>query len=935
MKIITAKNIGFCPGVRHAVKTALDAAAEVKQKGGRIFSFGYIIHNAQVVGRLEREGIRVTETLEELQPGDTVVIRAHGVSPEIYDGLKAVGAEIIDCTCPYVKKTQSIVKEKYADGYEIIIAGERGHPEIIGINGCCQNNAKIASDTGEIAAFIMSGQAACADGENHAASDKKCCLVFQTTYNYAKYSDIIKKLRKDDIKTLEIFNTICYTTMERQKEVSEIAQKSDAVLVVGDQRSSNTGKLFSIASEYCGKVFFITELSDLKKVDNNIKHLGIVTGASTSDELIMEVVFTMSKAQQGDGLEVVNVAADTAIESAVLNKEDISVKADDAKIPQTTEEQAVAADPSKADIGDGIDADAEKKALAAERKAAAAEKKAVAAEKKAADAVQRAAEAEKKVAEAEKKVAEAEEKIDLDAFKAEIKAKAVEKKVEEKPAEPVVKKPVPVKKVVSAEPEEKITMEDVMASKNSGFTYKNGKKVTAIVISAGADGVNVAIGGKKDGFIDKSEMNTDGSYDPTLYKSGDIIDAVIIENPNKATYINLSKKQIDQLRENDRLCEEILKGAEFELVCDKVVKGGLTGRYGSYTVFVPASQIRIGFVKNLEEYLGKKLRLRALPPKEKEVVNAAAADDAEQLIDGEEAVVATEAAPAQEGKHRSGKFIVASQKIVLEKERQEKEDEFWDSMSIGDVVSGKVKRFVSFGAFVSVKGFDCLVHISDISWNRISDPSKAFDINGVYDFIILKADRDTNKVSLGYRQLQKKPYELAYEKYPVGAIVTGKVERIKDFGAFVSLDDGVDGLVHVSQISHNWIKNANEALKVGDEITAKVISFEENKITLSIKDLLEKPEITEEPVDESGEYSYESREKKFKKREAGKRETKADGQPAPERSADAAPAQYANKPKRDRRPKFDDGFGQSEWVSNSATTSLGDLFKDIKLDVEE
>lgn len=248
-----------------------------------------------------------------------------------------------------------------------------------------------------------------------------------------------------------------------------------------------------------------------------------------------------------------------------------------------------------------------------------------------------------------------------------------------------------------------------------------------------------------------------------------------------------------------------------------MVKGGLLGKIGSYTVFVPASQIRIGYVKNLEDYTSKKLRLRALPPKE-----------------------------GEEEKRRNPKLIVASQRVILEEEKAAKEEAFWSTMVPGAIVSGKVKRFSAFGAFVSVKGFDCLAHISDLSWNKITDPSKVLTIGETYDFVVLKVDREAGKISLGYKQLQKKPYEIAAEKYPVGTVIKGKVERIFPFGAFVSIEDGVDGLVHVSQISHNWTKDANEVLKVGDEVEAKIIGFEDNRITLSIKELLPAPETTEE-----------------------------------------------------------------------------------------
>ncbi|MDR1940280.1 MAG: 4-hydroxy-3-methylbut-2-enyl diphosphate reductase [Clostridiales bacterium] len=949
MDIIVSKNIGFCFGVRQAVDKAFETAEAVKRAGGgaKAYCYGAIVHNARVTARLAAAGIKTVDGLEDIKRGDSVIIRAHGVPPEVVEAIGQRGAKIIDCTCPFVKKTHAVVKEKFDRGYDIIIVGEARHPEVAGINGCADYKAAVVSGYAEIDAIIR----------QKSAQEKSpgICVVFQTTYDREKYSEIVKKTQKETLKTVEIFDTICYTTIKRQNEAKKIARVCDAAIVVGDPQSSNTRKLYDLTLRYCPKVYFITDLSDLQKVDSkNIKKLGIVTGASASDELIMEVVFTMSKAQQSGELEAATAAAEVTAESAVSNNQSTETKPEKAAAKAEKTEQSV-------NEAEKAAAEALKKAAAIEKKAALAQKKAEEAKRKLEEAEKIAAEADKRAAEAERKAAEAEKRIDTEEIKvmlaekkAAAKAAEAEKRVDaeevkasptpsEKPqaaetataeaalaklAEPVAeKKAVPVKRAVKpAEPEEKMTMEDVMSSKDSMFTYRSGKKVAAIVLNANENGVNVRIGGKKDGFIDKSEMNIDGSYDPSLYKVNDIIDAVIIENPTKgASYINLSKKQIDQIKENDKLGEEALKGGEFELVCDKVVKGGITGKYGSYTVFVPASQIRIGFVKNLEDYLGKKLRLTVLPPKEKELAEAAPTETA----DGQEVVAAT-VAEASARPSRSGRFIVASQRVILERERKAKEDEFWSRMIVGDVVSGKVKRFVTFGAFVGVGGFDCLVHISDISWNRINDPSTVLEINGVYDFVVLKVDRESQKVSLGYKQLQRKPYELAYERFPVGSVVTGVVERIKDFGAFISLDDGVDGLVHVSQISHDWIKNANEVLKVGDTVTAKVISFEDNKITLSIKELLEKPEITEESYDD-GEYTSESRENKFKKRE-GKREKSAGAMPSASAARDRSDGGAAGRPKKPGRPRTDDAFEQKEWVSSSATTSLGDLFKGLKLE---
>lgn len=448
-------------------------------------------------------------------------------------------------------------------------------------------------------------------------------------------------------------------------------------------------------------------------------------------------------------------------------------------------------------------------------------------------------------------------------------------------------------------PEKELTMEDVVAStKASGYVnYKVGKRVAGKVLRADESGIYVSIGGKKDGFIDKADATADGEYNPEDYKPGDDIEANIISN-NKE-YVALSKKEVDIRRAEDEAAEKALSAGEFSLKMTEVVKGGLRGRMGKYTVFVPASQIRMGYVKNLEDYKDKTLRLTLMPPKEKE------------HAEGEEGETA-EARP-----EKKSRYLFASQRLILEREKKEKEDNFWNNIHVNDVVEGKVKRFTDFGAFVNVRGFDCLAHISELSWNKIDDPSLVLKIGETYDFVVLKMDRESGRISLGYKQLQKKPYELAAEMYPVGTVIKGKVERIFPFGAFISIADGVDGLVHVSQISHNWIKDANEVLKVGDEVEAKIISFEDNRITLSIKDLLPAPEAgeaAEAAESESGEERTARRASRMKK---------------------FAEKLDASEEKRERRPRKESSNEPKEWVSGSSSATLGDLFKNLNLQLDE
>ena len=757
MKVVLAKNAGFCKGVKNAVDTAIKLAEE----HGKIFTLGELVHNELVTEYLRKKGaicISLSEA-KNLKAGDVALIRAHGVPKQFEQELRDRGVVLFDATCPVVKRNQRLAEERSNAGDCVIIVGDKNHDEVQGVLSYAGEDAVVVSDEDTLP-----------------IGDKSASILFQTTILPEKFEKIeknTKNFEKNHNKSVGIFNTICYTTKVKQDEARAMAQKTDAVLVLGSHTSANTRRLFEVAKEVNPNTYFATcvnEVLSMQNIFKDFQSVSIVAGASTPPWLIQEVTKLMSETQKN--------AVETA-ENEVKNE-------------ATLQEQE----------------------------------------------------------------------------------------------------------------KEPTTMADLMKSANSvGYTnYKVGKRIKGKVISAGENGIFVAIGGKKDGFIDKSEASLDGNYNPADYKEGDEVQATILA-VNKE-YVSLSKKEVDAVRQEEAEAEKALAQGEFSLTMTEVVKGGLRGRLGQYTIFVPASQIRMGYVSNLEDYKGKTLRLTLMPPKEKE----------NTVAEGEENAEATEDKP-----QKKSRYLFASQRIILEREKKEKEDLFWNNIHVHDIVTGKVKRFTQFGAFVNVRGFDCLAHISELSWNKITDPSTVLTIGESYDFVVLKMDRETGKISLGYKQLQKKPYEVAAEKFPVGTVIKGKVERIFPYGAFVSIDDGVDGLVHVSQISHNWIKDANEALTVGQEVEAKIIGFDDNRITLSIKELLPAPEETnaqndgqEEATDEEKAAKRSSRVKKFEQKVA-------DGENKRERRS--AKKESSNEPK--------------EWVSGSSSASLGDLFKNLNLNLED
>lgn len=737
MNIIKGRHLGFCKGVERAVNMALEAAA----RKGKVFTYGELIHNRSMTDNLKAKGVIPINDLEEIKSGDTVLIRTHGVPENVYDALASKGAEIIDATCPFVQNIHNKVADYSRAGYKIIVIGYRNHPEVQGILGWC-GDASVVKSEEEV-------DLSCGD---------KFYVVVQTTFDWSAYGKIaayIENSAKKSRKSVVLFNSICYTTKERQSDAVSVAKAAETVLVVGDKNSSNTMRLKGIAESFSKPTFLIENANDLASVDiKNTANVGVLAGASTPKELITEVLKRMA----------------------------------------TTENNNIVS-------------------------------------------------------------------------------------------------------------EDKLSFAELLASNQyAPKSLRPGIKLKVIVNSADASGISVslkqALGKNDGGFISADEAEIDGDYNPENYKTGDELDVVVIEKSSKSSLINLSKKAFDAIKIDDEKVKGILAGEVFEMKIAQAVKGGLLGKIGSYTVFVPASQIRMGFVKNLEEYVGKTLKLKALPPKEEAAVEAAEG----------ETEAKTEAAPK---KRRDNKRIVASARLVIEEEKAAKEDEFWSSIDNNMIVEGKVKRFTPFGAFVSVYGYDCLAHISDIAWNKIKEPGDVLELGKTYKFVILKADRASGKVSLGYKQLQKKPYELAAEKYPVGTVIHGVVGRVQSFGAFIEIEPGIDGLVHVSQIGHGWIKDATQALKIGQEVDAVVTQFDGNKITLSMKELLPEPEIAETESAESSETAEKpSRTDRFKKRAEG--------------------AETERKP---RRAKREDGEeGQHEYVSNEGGATMADLFKKLNFD---
>ncbi len=273
-QIIIAENAGFCFGVKRAVEMTVDTNNDKKSK---VYTLGPLIHNKDVVESLRDQGIYSIDNdyFGDLSSEDTVVIRSHGVSSNILEEIKKTGASIVDATCPYVTSIQRKARKYHSEGYLIVIVGDPKHPEVVGINGWCENTAIITKTGDEL--------------EN---LPNKVCVLSQTTEkqaNYEKTLEAVSKLSQDVLA----FNTICSATRERQESAYSVSKKADLMVVIGGKNSSNTKKLYEICKENCQNTILIEnvyEIPDDLIEDSNLKIIGVTAGASTPDWVISEVI---------------------------------------------------------------------------------------------------------------------------------------------------------------------------------------------------------------------------------------------------------------------------------------------------------------------------------------------------------------------------------------------------------------------------------------------------------------------------------------------------------------------------------------------------------------------------------------------------------------------------------------------------------------------
>lgn len=625
LKVKRAAKAGFCFGV----KRALDMAERTVETSTAV-SFGPLIHNQQVVKRLEERGIRVVDDLEEVKFEHALIIRSHGVGPSVYKGAENKGIHVVDATCPFVQKAQRLAAESAQMGQQVIVMGDKLHPEVQGILGWAGEQA-IPIQTVEEAKELPF--------YSHLA------VLAQTTQLLENFEGIVEELKihTDD---LTVHNTICNATAERQKAARELAEEVDVMVVVGGRNSANTRKLASICAERT-KTHLIETAEELENIwFKESKSAGLTAGASTPDWIIEEVYKKMSE----------------------MNEDEMD-----------------------------------------------------------------------------------------------------------------------------------------MASWDKSFKELHlGARVSGKVVKITNDEIFVDIGWKSEGVIPLKELTGARKTRPEdLISIGDDISAVVIRVENEAGHTVLSKRQADEERAEEHLKKLAESKEEIQAKVVEIVKGGLLVDVG-IRGFVPASQVQLGYVEDLNQFLGQTLRLRMIefdPSKRK---------------------------------------VVLSQKVILAEEQAIKRNHLLETLKEGDVVTGIVQRMADFGAFVDIGGIDGLLHVSDMAHTRIQHPSEILKMGDEVEVKVLKLEQQTGKLSLGLKQLKESPWVQAAENYPAGSLVKGLVVRIVTFGAFVQLADGVDGLVHISQLADHRVNKVEDVLKVGDRVSAKVIECkpEAKRISLSISQVI-------------------------------------------------------------------------------------------------
>ncbi len=641
MSITVAKNAGFCFGVNRAVELVEQQA----QSGKQVFTLGPIIHNRHAVHHFEQMGVHVIETPEEAPAGSTVIIRSHGVSRAVQQRLERQNVEIIDATCPFVKRIHDIVSKAEEEGRLPVIIGTRTHPEVVAIAGWC-SRCEVFETPEELQAWA---------NRSDVPSDMPICMVCQTTSTEFLWK-MCGEIAKKEFTNLKIFDTICKATEFRQSEAAKLSAVCQAMVVVGDAKSSNTGRLAMICREHCNRVYLVDNATELNADDFcGVTDVGITAGASTPAWIIKEVNKTMS--------EIVNV--------------------------ETTEENF---------------------------------------------------------------------------------AELLEQSIK---------------------------------------TLNTGDKVTGVVTHIGNTEIQVDLGTKHAGYIPYDEVSADPTVKPEdILHVGDEIEVFVVRVNDQEGTCQLSKKKLDGMKIWDEMATYVDDKATVEGTITEENKGGLVATVKGIRVFIPASQSGIAKGGDMAGMVGKTVKMKI-----------------------------TEV-------NRARRRVIGSIRAVTSEERKAAQEKIWSEIQEGAKYHGVVKSLTSYGAFVDIGGVDGMVHVSELSWNRIKTPADVVKVGDEIDVYVISFDPVKHKISLGYKTPEMNPWNQFMTNYNVGDVVDAKIVKLMTFGAFAEIIPGVDGLIHISQIADRRIAKPEDVLAEGQEVQVKItdVDAENKRISLSIRALLDEAE---------------------------------------------------------------------------------------------
>ena len=640
MSVRVAKSAGFCFGVNRAVELVEKAAAQ----GKKVVTLGPIIHNRHVVARFRDLGVSVIECPEDAAAGSTVVIRSHGVSRAVHEVLAGRDVEVIDATCPFVKRIHNIVSQAEQEGSLPVIIGTRTHPEVLGIAGWC-GDCRIFETAQELENWVLSGEI---------SKDSSICMVSQTTSTENLWKSCVE-IAKKQFTHLKIFDTICKATEFRQNEAAQLGAVCQAMVVVGDTESSNTGRLAMICREHCDRVVLVDNATELDPAFfRGAVDVGITAGASTPAWIIKEVNKTMS--------EIVNVEAVQEENFAELLEQSIK-------------------------------------------------------------------------------------------------------------------------------------------------TLNTGDKVKGIVTGIGNTEVQVDLGTKHAGYIPYDEVSADPTVKPEdILTVGDEIDVFVVRVNDQEGTVQLSKKKLDGMKVWDDMGVWAEEKTTVEGVITEENKGGLVANVKGIRVFIPASQSGVAKGGDMAGQVGKTVQLKI-----------------------------TEV-------NRARRRVIGSIRAVNSEARKANQEKLWAEMENGKKYRGVVKSMTSYGAFVDIGGVDGMVHVSELSWNRIKTPADVLKVGDEIDVYVISFDAEKRKISLGCKTAENNPWAQFTANYNVGDVVDAKVVKLMTFGAFAEIIPGVDGLIHISQIADKRIGKPEDVLAEGQEVKVKItdVDVENKRISLSIRALLEK-----------------------------------------------------------------------------------------------